>query len=94
MDEQLVLLTGATGYVGGRLLPLLEERGVRLRCLSRRPEHLSRRVASNTAVVQGDLHDRESLDAALRGIDTAYYLVHSMGAGCGCCGSSSKAAAR
>jgi len=79
-ESQLVLLTGATGYVGGRLLTLLQQRGVPVRCLSRRPEALRGRVAATTDVVAGDVLDPASLAAALAGIDTAYYLVHSMGA--------------
>jgi uncharacterized protein YbjT (DUF2867 family) len=74
-----VLLTGASGYVGGRLLPLLEARGLHVRCLARRPENLTDRVGPQTEVVQGDLLDVDSLAAALQGIHTAYYLVHSMG---------------
>lgn len=77
---QTVLLTGATGYVGGRLLPLLEKRGLAVRCLARRPKHLSARVGAGTEVIQGDLLDADSLLPALEGIETAYYLVHSMGA--------------
>lgn len=79
-ESQVVLLTGATGYVGGRLLPLLKEHGVRVRCLARRPENLQSRIGDDTEVVQGDLLDADSLQAAMTGIDTAYYLVHSMGA--------------
>ena len=75
-----VLLTGATGYIGGRLVPVLENAGVRLRCLARRPGELEPRVAAGTEVVAGDLSDPASLDRALAGIDIAYYLVHSMGA--------------
>ena len=75
-----VLLTGATGYIGGRLVPVLEDAGVRLRCLARRPGELEPRVAASTEVVAGDLSDPASLDRALAGIDIAYYLVHSMGA--------------
>lgn len=74
-----ILLTGGTGYVGGRLLRRLEERGCRLRCLARRPEFLRSRVGSGTEVVRGDLLDAASLEAALRGVDAAYYLIHSMG---------------
>jgi uncharacterized protein YbjT (DUF2867 family) len=75
-----VLVTGATGYVGGRLLPVLESAGVRLRCLARQPAALASRVAPTTEIVAGDLLDVASLDRALAGIDVAYYLVHSMGA--------------
>lgn len=74
----LILLTGASGYVGGRLLRALEARGRRIRCLARRPEQLRARVADGTEVVAGDVQDPEALLAALRGVDTAYYLVHSM----------------
>jgi uncharacterized protein YbjT (DUF2867 family) len=76
-----VLLTGGTGYVGGRLLPLLERTGASIRCLARRPDALRPRVAASTEVVAGDLLDPSSLERALEGIDVAYYLVHSMGAG-------------
>lgn len=75
-----MLLTGATGYIGGRLVPVLEASGVRLRCLARRPGALASRVSAATEVVAGDLLDPVSLDRALLGIDVAYYLVHSMGA--------------
>ena len=75
-----ILLTGATGYVGGRLLPLLVADGWRVRCLARQPEHLSPRVPSGVEVVQGDLLDAASLSQAMAGVETAFYLVHSMGA--------------
>jgi uncharacterized protein YbjT (DUF2867 family) len=78
-DERLLLLTGATGYIGGRLLKALETRQHRLRCLARRPEFLRPRVAESTDVVKGDLLDPTSLGAAMEGVDSAYYLVHSMG---------------
>lgn len=80
-DDRLVLLTGATGYVGGRVLRILEQRGRRVRCLVRRPEHLAHRVGSTTEVVQGDVLDPASLPPALAGVHTAYYLIHAMGAG-------------
>lgn len=79
-ESGLILLTGATGYVGGRLLSRLEATGVRVRCLTRRPENLAYRVADSTEVVGGDLLDPDTLDQALVGVDTAYYFVHSMGA--------------
>jgi uncharacterized protein YbjT (DUF2867 family) len=74
-----VLLTGASGYVGGRLLRLLSEGAVPVRCLARHPEFLSARVTDTVEVVRGDVLDRESLTAAMAGVETAYYFVHSMG---------------
>ncbi|MGE0025934.1 MAG: SDR family oxidoreductase [Thermoleophilia bacterium] len=73
-----VLLTGATGYVGGRLLAHLEGLGVPLRCMARRPAELRPRTADGTEVVYGDVADPPSLAPALAGIDVAYYLIHSM----------------
>lgn len=75
----MILLTGATGYVGGRLLPLLEERGEAVRCLARRPAMLRPRAGARTEIVEGDVLAPETLGAAFAGVDTAYYLVHSMG---------------
>ncbi len=77
--DRLVLLTGASGYVGGRLLPALEAAGRPVRALARRPEHLARRVGPGTDVVGGDVLDPFSLMRAMPGVDTAYYLVHAMG---------------
>ena len=78
-DSRLVLLTGATGYVGGRLLRLLEERGERVRCLVRRPaELLSAASPPGTEVVGATCSTRRRCRPALEGVDTAYYLVHSM----------------
>jgi uncharacterized protein YbjT (DUF2867 family) len=75
----LILLTGATGYIGGRLLKALEKDGCRVRCLARRPDFLKPKVAPSTEVVAGDVLDRASLDAVMDGVDAAYYLIHSMG---------------
>jgi hypothetical protein len=61
------------------LLKALEQAGHHIRCLARRPAFLSPRVAPTTAVVAGDVLDREVLPAALNGVQTAYYLIHSMG---------------
>ncbi len=74
-----VLLTGTTGYVGGRLLPLLVADGWQLRCLARQPENLAPHVPQGVEVVQGDLLDAPSLSPVMAGIDAAFYLVHSMG---------------
>jgi uncharacterized protein YbjT (DUF2867 family) len=60
-----ILLTGGSGYVGGRLIPLLEAQSLRLRCLARKPEKLRPLVKSSTEVVAGDVLDPSSLDAAL-----------------------------
>ncbi len=75
----LILLTGATGYVGGRLMSLLQQRGIHVRCVTRRPEALRDRVGATTEVVPGDVFDSESLKSAFEGVKTAYYFVHSMG---------------
>lgn len=76
----VVLLTGASGYVGGRLLPLLERQSLVLRCLARRPDELRAQVQPGTQVVRGDVLDPPSLHSALQGVETAYYLVHLMSA--------------
>ena len=78
MAGRLILLTGATGYVGGRLLHALEHRGERVRCLARRPEAVQA-GAPSTEVVVGDVLDPASVAAALDGVDVAYYLVHALG---------------
>ena len=75
----LVLLTGASGYIGGRLLRALEAAGRPVRCLARNPEFLRSRVSSSTEVIQADCLDRASLTPAMAGVQTAYYFVHSMG---------------
>lgn len=77
----LILVTGATGYVGGRLLPALAAAGCRLRCLVRRPEFLAARLPAGVAIVKGDCLEPDSLPAAMEGVHTAYYLIHSMGSG-------------
>jgi len=76
-----IFLTGATGYIGGRLAPRLIEAGHSLRCLSRSPRKLddepwARR--DDVEVVQGDISDVDELADMMRGCDAAYYLVHSM----------------
>lgn len=73
-----ILVTGATGYIGGRLVPLLLEGGHSVRCLARNPERLRGRFAG-AQIVEGDVSDPASLDRPLEGVDVAYYLIHSMG---------------
>ncbi len=75
-----ICLTGATGYVGGRLLPLLVRQGHRVTCLTRRPEAIRCPEGYNVNVVRGDVVAGDQLEEALAGVDTAYYLIHSMGA--------------
>jgi uncharacterized protein YbjT (DUF2867 family) len=82
MSEQLrCLVTGATGYIGGRLVPRLLDEGHRVRALARDPEKLAAAPWRQRAeVARGDLGDVDSLIAAFDGVDVIYYLVHSMGA--------------
>jgi len=79
-DEIRCLVTGATGYVGGRLTPVLLERGHDVRVLARNPDKLAGvEWRDRVKVERGDLGDTESLIAAFDGVDVVYYLVHSMG---------------
>ncbi len=74
------LVTGSTGYVGSRLVPLLLQRGYEVRALARKPDKLVAVPWRDRAeVVRGDLADPGSLERAFAGVDVAYYLVHSMG---------------
>lgn len=76
------LVTGATGYIGGRLVPELLDAGHRVRCLARSPDRLRDHPwVGDTEVVRGDVTDAVSLGAALRDIDVAYYLVHALAGG-------------
>jgi uncharacterized protein YbjT (DUF2867 family)/uncharacterized protein YndB with AHSA1/START domain len=78
----LILVTGATGYIGGRLVPRLLNDGHRVRCLVRDPLRLQGRPWHNEVeIVAGDVLEPGSLTAALGGVSIAYYLIHSMGAG-------------
>src|SRR4051812_13985496 len=77
-NAPIVLLAGASGYVGGRLIPLLQQQPVVLRCLARNPDKLRPVVKELTEIVRGDVLDSSSLDEAMRGVHTAYYLVHLM----------------
>ncbi len=77
----LVAVTGATGYVGGRLVPRLLEAGYRVRCIVREPRKLADRpwrAHPGVSVEQGDLGDGDALARQLAGCAAAYYLVHSM----------------
>jgi len=74
-----VLVTGATGYIGGRLIPRLLDRGHTVRALVRDPRRIAGRSwFERVEVARGDLTQPAGLRAALAGVDAAYYLVHSM----------------
>ncbi|WP_030613847.1 SDR family oxidoreductase [Streptomyces sclerotialus] len=76
------LVTGASGYIGGRLVPELLEAGHQVRCLARTPGKLRDHPwAPDAEVVKGDVTDPASVAAAMEGVDVAYYLVHSLGTG-------------
>jgi len=79
LSKPRILLTGATGAVGGRLLGALLERGANVRCMVRDPARAQ--LPAGVEVVRGDALGGDGLDAALAGIDVAYYLIHSMGRG-------------
>ena len=74
------LVTGATGYIGGRLVPRLLDSGFEVRALARNPDKLATVPwRKRIEVVRGDLGDPASLEAAFANVDVVYYLVHSMG---------------
>jgi uncharacterized protein YbjT (DUF2867 family) len=74
-----VLVTGATGYIGGRLIPRLVEAGHAVRCFARSSGRLAGRFDPSVEIVDGDIADEHALERALAGCEAAYYLVHSMG---------------
>jgi uncharacterized protein YbjT (DUF2867 family) len=81
-DGALCLVTGATGYVGGRLVPELLAQGYRVRCAARSPERLRDYPWSGEVeVVRADLTEAEDARRALDGVDVAYYLIHALGSG-------------
>jgi len=82
LKKQQILVTGATGYVGGRLVPRLLDAGYRVRCLVRDPSRLQGRAWLNRIeIVTGDGLQLESLGDAMRDVGVVYYLIHSLGGG-------------
>ena len=79
-QQKRILLTGATGYVGGRLLRALSQHRYRVLTLARRPEFLHIDQGWGVELVKGDVFEKPSLVQAMQGVDAAYYMVHSMGA--------------
>ena len=87
MQECRILVTGATGYVGGRLVPLLLRQGYQVRCMARDPRKLAGRwdaditTEGQLEIVPGDVLKPETLSSVLQGVDVAYFLIHAMGDG-------------
>jgi uncharacterized protein YbjT (DUF2867 family) len=80
--DRLILVTGSTGYIGGRLIPRLLELGYRIRCMVRDLARLQAHTwLSDVEIVAGDVLQPDSLMPAMQGVSAAYYLVHSMSSG-------------
>ena len=81
-DRPSALVTGSTGYIGGRLIPALLEAGFRVRALARHPERLrDREWHDEVEIAEGDATDDDDLRGALTDVDVAYYLIHALGTG-------------
>jgi uncharacterized protein YbjT (DUF2867 family) len=81
-NNKLILVTGATGYIGGHLIPPLLERGYRVRCLVRNTDRLHNQAwFSQVEIIQCDISDCKTLAKAMQGVWSAYYLIHSMSRG-------------
>lgn len=79
MNGNHILVAGATGYVGGLLVPLLVEKGCQVRCMARNPDKLAARDWRSVERIAADVLLPETLSNALKNIDVAYYLIHAMG---------------
>jgi uncharacterized protein YbjT (DUF2867 family) len=73
-----VLVTGATGYIGGQLLKQLSKTNFQIKCLARNPNRIENFNNNSIEILYGDLLKYDSLQESFRGIDVAFYLVHSM----------------
>lgn len=78
-DKPVIMITGASGYVGGRLVGRIDRHRYHIRCLARRPDFARGRLPEDVSVVKGDVLDENGLVGALDSVDTAYYMIHSMG---------------
>jgi len=84
LKESPILVTGATGYIGGRLVPRLLDAGYRVRCLVRDTNRLQGRSwLGQVEVVSGDAHIAGTLTEAMQGVSVAYYLIHGKQGGNG-----------
>lgn len=82
IETRLILVTGATGYVGGQLIPRLLEEGYQIRAFVRKPEKLRNFIwATKVQIAIGDVHQPQTLESALSGVYAAYYLIHSITGG-------------
>ncbi|QNE17191.1 SDR family oxidoreductase [Kribbella qitaiheensis] len=82
MEKPLVLVTGVTGYIGGRLVPELLAAGYRVRAMARNPQRLrDRDWYDDVEVAEADAGNPEQLATALEGVEVAYYLIHALGTG-------------
>ena len=79
MEDRTILLTGATGYVGGLLLPALSRKFRHIKCMTRNPRSIAAGLEDGVTAVYGDTTDHDSLEEAMEGVDDAFYLVHSLG---------------
>ena len=75
-----IFVTGATGYIGGRLVPRLHEQGHAVRCFARGADRLRGRFSVDVEIEEGSVEDADALRTALAGCDVAYYLIHAMAA--------------
>jgi uncharacterized protein YbjT (DUF2867 family) len=76
-----ILVLGATGYIGGKLVPRLLEQGHKVRCLVRDPKKISGKKWDGVEVIQGDVLRKETLSLAFKNVDLIFYLIHSMTTG-------------
>jgi uncharacterized protein YbjT (DUF2867 family) len=84
MTPNLILVTGATGYIASRLIPQLLDRGYQIRALARQPQRLkNKNWFPQVSVIQGDVMEPSTLDPAFKDVDIAYYLIHNMASGHG-----------
>ncbi len=79
MKKPFILVTGASGYVGGRLVHQLHKQGYRIRCTARRVPYIRDRFPKEVDIVKADAMHLEEMENALEGIDIAFYLIHSLG---------------